>query len=112
MVKTRRLMAGLLTVGAMLFAFAGSNLAQDKAYPKHDTAELYKSLKDVINTGAKIFNDEDHSYDEKREIIVGHSTNQRLILVSFTETGNRIRIISAREATRTERRDYEENAES
>jgi uncharacterized DUF497 family protein len=61
---------------------------------------------------AKIFNDEDHSYDEKREIIIGHSTNQRLILVAFTEVGTRIRIISVREATPTERRDYEENAES
>jgi len=61
---------------------------------------------------SKIFNDEDHSYDEEREIIIGHSTKQRLILVLFTEVGTRIRIISAREATATERRDYEENAES
>ena len=61
---------------------------------------------------AKIFNDEDHSYKEKREIIIGHSTNQRLILVSFTQVGTRIRLISAREATLMERRDYEENAES
>jgi uncharacterized DUF497 family protein len=60
---------------------------------------------------AKIFNDEDHSYDEKREIIIGHSTNKRLILVSFADVGTRIRIISAREATETERRDYEENVE-
>ena len=61
---------------------------------------------------AKIFNDEDYSYDEKREIIIGHSGNQRLLLASFTEVGTRIRIISVREATPTERRDYEENAES
>jgi uncharacterized DUF497 family protein len=61
---------------------------------------------------AKIFNDEDHSYEEKREIMIGHSTNQRLILISFTQVGTRIRIISAREATPMERRDYEENTES
>ena len=61
---------------------------------------------------AKIFNDEDHSYEERREVIIGHSASQRLILVSFTVVGTRIRIISAREATPMERRDYEENVES
>ena len=45
---------------------------------------------------AKLFFDEDHSAEEEREIIVGHSLLGRLVLVSFTERGrNRIRIISA-----------------
>ena len=61
---------------------------------------------------ARIFNDEEHSYEEQREIIIGHSMKQRLILVSFTAAGTRIRIFSAREATATERKDYEENAET
>jgi uncharacterized protein len=61
---------------------------------------------------AKIFKDEEHSHDEEREIIIGHSTRQRLILVSFTAAGTRIRIFSPPEATPTERKDYEENAES
>ncbi len=58
---------------------------------------------------AKIFPDEDHSNREEREIIVGHSLLERLLVVSFTErdTG-RIRIVSARAATLRERRDYEE----
>jgi uncharacterized DUF497 family protein len=34
---------------------------------------------------ARIFDDPDHSAREQREIIVGHSTQQRLLLVSFTE---------------------------
>ena len=57
---------------------------------------------------ARIFDDPDHSADESREIIVGHSMGQRLLIVSFTERGGRIRIISARAATRRERHDYEQ----
>lgn len=58
---------------------------------------------------ARIFDDEDHSSEEEREIIVGHSTEQRLLLVCFTERDVAIRLFSARRATKRERRDYEEN---
>ena len=58
---------------------------------------------------ARIFDDPDHSENEQRELIVGHSAQQRLLVVSFTERQPRTRIISAREATAFERRDYEEN---
>jgi hypothetical protein len=58
---------------------------------------------------ARIFEDEEHSGDEPREIMIGHSVKQRLILVCFTVRGARVRIISARKATRLERKDYEEN---
>ncbi len=57
---------------------------------------------------AVIFDDEDHSDDELREIIIGHSDNNRLLLVCFTERDDAVRIISARKTTRRERRDYEE----
>ena len=58
---------------------------------------------------AVIFDDEVHSEEEQREIIIGHSAENRLVLVSFPERGEAIRIISARRATKRERRDYEEN---
>lgn len=59
---------------------------------------------------ARIFDDEDHSENEPREIIIGHSATGRLVLVSFTEkTANLIRIISTRPTTNKERDDYEEN---
>ncbi|MCL6754781.1 BrnT family toxin [Nostoc sp. CCCryo 231-06] len=51
-----------------------------------------------------------HSIDEQREIIIGHSQQNLLLLISFTEGSNAIRIISARLATRREREDYERNA--
>ncbi len=58
---------------------------------------------------ARIFDDPDHSASEAREIIIGHSSRQRLLIVCFSEREGRIRIITARSATKRERRDYEEN---
>ena len=58
---------------------------------------------------ARIFEDEEHSEGEPREIIIGHSAKQRLVMACFTVRATRIRIISARKATRLERKDYEEN---
>jgi uncharacterized protein len=57
---------------------------------------------------AKIHDDPDHSTTERRDIIVGHSLQHHLLLVSFTDQGSKIRLISARPVTRQERRDYEE----
>lgn len=52
--------------------------------------------------------DPDHSHDEERRITVGLSNHRRLLIVSHTERGDRIRIISARELTRSESEAYEE----
>jgi uncharacterized DUF497 family protein len=61
---------------------------------------------------ARIFEDPQHSETERREIIIGRSAKQNLILVSFVEEDDRVRLISARKATRTERKEYEENVGS
>ena len=62
---------------------------------------------------ARIFDDEFHSGQEKREIIVGRSINGGLLVVCFTERASEtIRIIGARAGTPRERRKYEENVES
>jgi len=58
---------------------------------------------------ASIFDDPDHSDHERRELIIGHSARQRLLVVSFTEPDRRTRIIGARKATPIERQDYEKN---
>jgi uncharacterized DUF497 family protein len=52
--------------------------------------------------------DPDHSVGEDRYITMGLSAAGRLLVVSHTDRGEAVRIISAREATRTERRDYED----
>ena len=61
---------------------------------------------------ARVFDDDDHAIDEHREIIIGHSTRPRLLLVAFVQRDTTIRIISARKATRHERKDYEEGVET
>ena len=53
------------------------------------------------------FYDPDHSYDEHRYLIIGESQQGRLLIVSYTERGDLTRLISARETTPAERRDYE-----
>ena len=60
---------------------------------------------------ARIFIDEEHSIEERREILIGHSLRRRLLVICFTERDT-IRIFSAREATKRERWDYEENVSS
>jgi len=52
--------------------------------------------------------DADHSQTEARFRIVGMSDTKRLLVVSFTERGERMRLISARKARRSEIREYEE----
>jgi uncharacterized protein len=54
------------------------------------------------------FYDPDHSEDEERYLIVGESNQGRLLIVSYTERKDAIRVISAREVTRSEREAYEE----
>ena len=52
-----------------------------------------------------------HSQEEARMVLIGKSQQGRLVVVVHTERGDRIRIISARLATKRERLDYEENKE-
>ncbi len=56
---------------------------------------------------AVTFADPDHSLDEDRYLTFGHSAEGQLLVVSHTDRENRTRIISARPATRKERRVYE-----
>ena len=57
---------------------------------------------------AYLFDDDEHSAEEHRELIIGYSRRNRLLIVSFAERGDVIRIISARKADGDERRDYEQ----
>ena len=51
--------------------------------------------------------DPEHSAEENRFVLVGTTHRDRLVVVVHTERGDNIRIISARLATRAERRAYE-----
>jgi hypothetical protein len=61
---------------------------------------------------ARIFDDPDHSVAEPREIIIGLSQKQRVLIVCFTERNDAVRIFSARKPTKLERQDHEENRTS
>lgn len=81
-------------------------------YRKHGIsfAEAVSVFSDPL---ARIFADEGHSAEESREIIVGHSTARRFLLVCFTELeSGRVRIIGARRTTKVEQHDYEEHLEN
>lgn len=83
-------------------AKAAENLA------KHGVSfeEAATVFRDTLSaTGA----DPDHSVGEERFITFGVSTSGRLLVVAHTERGDTIRIISARPATRGERKIYEED---
>jgi len=80
---------------------AASNLS------KHEVS--FEEAKTVFDAPLYVdFYGPDHSEDEERYLIVGESNRGRLLIVSYTERGNSIRLISAREVTRTERESYEE----
>ena len=67
--------------------------------------EAATAFRDVLSaTGA----DPDHSLDEERFVTFGISTKGRLLAIAHTDRDDMIRIISARLATPSERKIYEE----
>jgi uncharacterized DUF497 family protein len=56
------------------------------------------------------FPDPDHSIGESRYIIIGVSRFGQVLVVAHTERGEKVRIISARKATRQEKRFYEQGS--
>ncbi len=78
-----------------------------KNLSKHGVS--YEEAKTVFDDPLYVdFYDPEHSESEERYLIVGESDRGRLIIVSYTERGDVIRLISAREVTQTEREAYEE----
>lgn len=80
---------------------AASNLAKHKVSFEEAATVFVDPLSDT-------FDDSDHSSDEQRFLIIGHSEKGRLLFVSHSDDGETIRIISAREPTRAEREQYEQ----
>ena len=59
---------------------------------------------------ALTIDDPDHSWEEHRFLTTGYSSGRRLIIVAQVDRDERVRIISAREVTAAERRNYEEES--
>lgn len=81
---------------------AASNLS------KHGVS--FEEAKTVFNDPLYAdFYDPDYSSMEHRFILLGNSAQGRLLFVSYTEHNDTIRLISARKATSSERKAYEQN---
>jgi uncharacterized DUF497 family protein len=74
---------------------------------KHDVS-FEEAATVFLDPLALTFPDPLHSSGEEREIIVGHSIMHQIVFVSHCQRDDRMRIISARKATRRERKQYEE----
>jgi uncharacterized DUF497 family protein len=80
---------------------AASNLSKHQVSFKEATTIF-------ADFGLICYDDREHSVTEERQVAIGYSSQNRLLTVSFTERDNgRIRIISARKPTPSERKLYE-----
>jgi uncharacterized DUF497 family protein len=88
------------------FTFEWNEKKAEDNFRKHGVS--FDEAKTVFNDPFSItIYDPDHSSDEQRYVDIGLSSKGRLIVVSYSERDKRIRIISSREATRKEQREYE-----
>lgn len=92
-----------------MYKFIWDNEKAKKNLSKHNVSfnEAVTVFDDMLSI---TFPDFDHSIDELREITIGLSVKNRLLLVFSTERDGKIRIFSAREATKKERNKYEKES--
>jgi hypothetical protein len=76
---------------------------------QHDHHVSFEEAATVFNDPLSLaVPDDEHSFDEPRYNIIGESAFGELLVVTYTERGARLRIISARPPTPRERREYHE----
>jgi uncharacterized DUF497 family protein len=84
----------------------------DDAKAKRNRAKHHVTFEEAANVFldplARVYDDPDHSPDEQRLLLVGRSVTRRTLLVVHVSRGEHLRIISAREANRRERKAFEE----
>ncbi|MDE2117988.1 MAG: BrnT family toxin [Betaproteobacteria bacterium] len=81
---------------------AQDNLKKHNVYFEEAATAFYDPLSVVIP-------DPDHSRGENRFLLLGMSSHMHLLVVAHTDRNDEIRIISARPATRHERKYYEDS---
>jgi len=91
----------------MYFKFEWDSIKAENNLKKHGIS--FSEAKTVfLDDYARTKTDPDHSIMENRFIIEGMSNYNRLLVVSFTERNDKIRIINTRKSTHKERKQYEE----
>lgn len=84
---------------------------KDKNWLKHKVSN--QECEEVFeDKNKKIFKDPVHSQTEKRYILIGMTKNEKLLFIVFTMRNEKVRIISARNINKKERRLYEEKIDS
>jgi len=91
----------------LLFEWDTDKAKKNKSVHGVTFDEASTSFKDTLSL---TIYDPLHSNEEERLILIGNSYKNRLLVIVHTERGDKIRIISARKATKKERKQYEENA--
>jgi uncharacterized DUF497 family protein len=74
---------------------------------KHEVS-FFEACEVFDDAHSSTIRDPDHSLDENRYLIFGMSKGGKHMVVSYTESGDRIRLISARQMTPRERKSYEQ----
>ncbi len=83
----------------------------NKSWNKHGVN--YKECEQAfINKPTKVVDDISHSQAEKRYTLFGQTNKARYLYITFTLRVNQIRVISARDMNKKERRFYEETKKS
>ncbi|MBI4038683.1 BrnT family toxin [Candidatus Daviesbacteria bacterium] len=69
----------------------------------------YRECEEVfVNRPLRVNEDKKHSRTEQRLQVLGRTNNHRLFFITFTIRKNKIRVVSARDQNKKERREYEE----
>jgi uncharacterized protein len=92
----------------VVFAWDPAKAVANLKNHRIDFREAATVFDDPLST---TFPDADHSTSERRFLIIGVSAYGQVLVVSCTEETETVRIISARPATRRERRFYEEDSQ-
>jgi uncharacterized DUF497 family protein len=87
------------------FEWSASKAASNHAKHAVTFEEAAEAFRDPIS---RTIPDPDHSQGEQRFLLLGTSVRGRLLVVAHVESGDRIRIISARLASKREKQRHEE----
>jgi uncharacterized DUF497 family protein len=98
----------------VLSEFIGFNWDEgnkNKNWVKHKVSDV-ECEEVFFNIPLVVFPDKTHSDIEDRYYVLGRTSMGRFLFMVFTQRGDKIRIISARDMTKKERRCYHETEEN
>lgn len=82
---------------------------ESKNWIKHEVSK-FEAEQVFFNEPLLVFFDEKHSDEESRYYVLGKTDTERELMVVFTGRGKQIRVISARDMSKKERKIYESNS--